>query len=201
MFLFLVLIPFVSNANVSIKTANDSGKEIKIKNTIHELLSKYDIERWVYTKDILVNESARVPHSHPVLTMNTADAYLKNDMKVLSTFLHEQFHWHVVLNGKGTIDEFQGAIKKEFPKVEYQRPLGSGTEGGTLTHLIVCYLEYRAMSSLIGESGARKLLEKNEYYTWIYQTILNKENHTKLDKLVQELNLTIFTKGKKPATV
>ncbi|ESP90833.1 MULTISPECIES: hypothetical protein [Pseudoalteromonas] len=198
-FVFLTMVSFLSDAKISIKMANDSEKEVEIKNTIHALVGEYDIEHWIYTKDILVNESARVPHSHPILTMNTADAYLKSDMKVLSTFLHEQFHWHVVLNGKGTIDEFQGAIKKEFPKVEYQRPLGSGTEGGTLSHLLVCYLEYRAMSSLIGESSARELLQGNPYYTWIYKTILDKENHPKLDRLIEELNLTIFTKDKAAA--
>ncbi|KID57370.1 hypothetical protein JF50_09155 [Pseudoalteromonas luteoviolacea] len=191
-FALLVTVPFLSNAAISIKTAAGTDKELKIENTLKKLMDKYDIEQWIYTSKALVNEKARVPHSHPVLTMNTAKAYLESENRVLSTFLHEQFHWHVVLNGKGSIDEFRGAIKREFPKVEYKRPLGSGDEGGTLTHLVVCYLEYRAMASLIGESDAKALLKSNPYYTWIYKTILDKENHPKLDKLVQELNLTIF---------
>ncbi|AOT07873.1 hypothetical protein [Pseudoalteromonas luteoviolacea] len=191
----LITIPFLSNANISITTSAGSNKELKIESTLNELVKKYDIDQWFYTSKVLVNEKARVPHSHPVLTMNTAKAYLESDIRVLSTFLHEQFHWHVVLNGKGSIDEFRGAIKREFPKVEYKRPLGSGDEGGTLTHLVVCYLEYRAMASLIGERDARALLESNPYYTWIYKTILDKQNHSKLDKLVQELNLTIFDQG------
>ncbi|MCF6439895.1 hypothetical protein L1077_10665 [Pseudoalteromonas luteoviolacea] len=196
MFALLFTLPFISNANISIITASGTDKEIKIENTLDKLIDEYDIKQWFYTSKVLVNEKARVPHSHPVLTMNTAGPYLESDIRVLSTFLHEQFHWHVVLNGKGSIDEFRGAIKREFPVVEYKRPMGSGDEGGTLTHLIVCYLEYRAMASLVGEREARALLESNPYYTWIYKTILNQDNHPKLDKLVKELNLTIFNQDK-----
>lgn len=48
------------------------------------------MQRWIRTRDVVVEEKA-IPHSHPVLTLNTQ--YLKNDNALLATFIHEQFHW------------------------------------------------------------------------------------------------------------
>ena len=186
---FFLIMSSHSIAAVSITTMRESENELKIKNSLVSLQEKYDLSPWIFTHIIKVDEKARTPRSHPVLTMSTQKEYLNNDIKLLSSFLHEQFHWHVIKNGRGSKSEFRAAIKAKFPKVQFEHPFGSGTEGGTLSHIIVCYLEYVVLSELIGKEKAIQNLSTNEYYTWIYQTILNPANHDKLDGLVQKFGL------------
>ena len=192
---FLLIISFHSFAGVSITTVNGSEKELKIKNALVSLQEKYDLSPWIITETIRVDEKARTPRSHPVLTMSTQEGYLNSNIKLLSTFLHEQFHWHVIKNGRGSKSEFRAAIKAEFPNLQFKRPFGSGTEEGTLSHIIVCYLEYIVLSDLIGKEKAIKNISTNGYYTWVYQTILNPENHAKLDRLVQKFGLDFSDKN------
>lgn len=186
--LFLIF-SFHSYAGVSITMVNGSEKELKIKNALVSLQEKYDLSPWVITKTVRVDEKARTPRSHPVLTMSTQEGYLNSNIKLLSTFLHEQFHWHVIKNGRGSKAEFRSAVKADFPNVRFERPFGSGTEGSTLSHIIICYLEYVVLSELIGKEKAIKNISTNGYYTWVYKTILNPENHDKLDRLVQRFGL------------
>ena len=186
---FFLIFAFYSIADVSITTVRKSENELKIKNALVSLQEKYDLSPWIITDAIKVDEKARTPRSHPVLTMSTQEEYLNNDIKLLSSFLHEQFHWHVIKNGRGSKSEFRAAIKAKFPKVQFERPFGSGTEGGTLSHIIVCYLEYVVLSELIGQEKAIQNISTNKYYTWVYQTILNPANHDKLDSLVQKFGL------------
>jgi len=192
---FFLIFSFNSIASVSITTVNESEKELKIKNSLVSLQEKYDLSPWIITDTIEVDEKARTPRSHPVLTMSTQDEYLKSDIKLLSSFLHEQFHWHVIQNGKPSKSEFRKEVKLEFPNVKFERPLGSGTEGGTLTHLIVCYLEYVALSELVGKERATQNLSTNKYYTWVYETVINPKNHSKLENLVKKLGLEFSVKN------
>ena len=192
---FFLIFSFYSVAGVSITTVNESDKELEIKNSLLSLQKKYDLSPWIITETVEVDEKARTPRSHPVLTMSTQDEYLKSDIKLLSSFLHEQFHWHVIKNGKPSKSEFRKQIKLEFPNVKFERPLGSGTEGGTLTHLIVCYLEYAVLSELVGKEKAIQNLSTNKYYTWVYQTVINPENHNKLENLVNKFGLNFSVKN------
>ena len=192
---FLLILSFHSIAGVSITTVSESDKELKIKNSLLSLQKKYDLSPWIITDTIEVDEKARTPRSHPVLTMSTQDEYLKSDIKLLSSFLHEQFHWHVIQNGKLSKAEFRKEIKLEFPNVKFERPLGSGTEGGTLTHLIVCYLEYVVLSELVGKEKAIQNLSTNKYYTWVYQTVMNPANHRVLENLVKKFGLEFSVKN------
>ena len=190
-----LLFSFNSIADVSITAVNNSEDELKIKHELELLQKTHDLSPWIITDTIEVDEKARTPRSHPVLTMSTQEEYLNNDIKLLSSFLHEQFHWHVIKNGRGSKSEFRAAIKAEFPNVQFERPFGSGTEGGTLSHIVICYLEYIVLSELIGKEHAIKNISANEYYIWVYQTILNPTNHGKLDRLVQKFGLGFGVKN------
>lgn len=192
---FFLIFSFYSIAGVSITTVSKSDKELKIKNSLVSLQEKYDLSPWIITDTIEIDEKASTPRSHPVLTMSTQDEYLKSDIKLLSSFLHEQFHWHVIQNGKLSKAEFRKEIKLKFPNVKSERPLGSGSEGGTLTHLIVCYLEYVVLSELVGKEKATQNLSTNKYYTWVYETVINPKNHSKLKSLVKKFGLEFGIKN------
>src|SRR5262245_44480515 len=63
-----------------------------------------------------------------------------------------------------------------FPKVPVGAPEGAVDENSSYLHLLVCYLEYRAMRELLGELKSRQLMEfwATDHYTWIYKTVLEK---------------------------
>lgn len=179
------------NAKVQITTVNQSADELKIKADLEYLLEKYDLSPWAYTTKVQVDENTKTPHSHPILTMSTQEEYLKSKVKLLSTYLHEQFHWHVIINGKPSKDEFRSRIKTDFPSVKIGHPYGSGDEGSTLSHIIVCYLEYIALSELIGQKMAKASLLTNGYYRWVYITVTDPQNTKKLDILLNEFGLDL----------
>jgi hypothetical protein len=53
-------------------------------------LDKYDLTPWLFTRAVVIDDDA-TPHSHPVLTLHTR--HLRDDLLLLSTFIHEQSHW------------------------------------------------------------------------------------------------------------
>ncbi|MCH9690442.1 MAG: hypothetical protein K0U59_00050 [Gammaproteobacteria bacterium] len=180
-----------SFAQFTVESVSQSEKELKIKHMLEGLQKKYNLSPWIYTEKVLVDAGARTPHSHPVLTMSTQPEYLNSEIQLLSTFLHEQFHRHIVENSNAPKDEFRKEIKVEFPDVQFARPFGSGDEGGTLNHLVVCYLEFKALESLVGQIEATEALAAKRYYTWIYETVLDARNHDKLEKLINRFELQI----------
>ena len=56
---------------------------------LEKLFDEYDLSPWLFTQAVVIDEDA-VPHSHPVLTLHTR--HLKDDLLLLSTFIHEQSH-------------------------------------------------------------------------------------------------------------
>ena len=132
----------------------------------------YDLYKWIFTQKIEIDENA-TPHSHPVLTLSAR--HVKDDELLLSTFVHEQTHWHFVNNEKLT-DAALKDLKVMFPQVPKQGPEGARDEESTYIHLFVCYLEYRADRELLGELRARQVMEfwATDHYTWIYKTVLER---------------------------
>jgi len=194
--LFIALFSvFSANAQVQITTVNGSTNELKIKSDLEALHKQFDLTPWIYTQKVQVNEGARTPHSYPVLTMSTQPEYLASKTKLLSTYLHEQFHWHVIINGKPTKDVFRARIKEFFPDFKTGHPFGSRDEGGTLSHIIVCFLEYVALSELVGRDKALENISTNGYYTWVYETVGDPENEKVLDSLLKEFGLEFHERG------
>jgi hypothetical protein len=53
-------------------------------------------------------------------------------------------------------------------------PEGARDERSTYLHLFVCYLEYDALTQLLGPEAARSQIEKlaDHHYKWVYRTVL-----------------------------
>src|SRR5262249_30147279 len=133
-------VPAYSQSALTIELKQNSQTEQQTKDQLERLLRTYDIKQWIFTKSILIDDNA-IPHSHPVLTLSTR--HIKDDELLLSTFVHEQFHWWASGNNEATqksIAELRGM----FPKVPVGAPEGAVDENSTYLHLVVCYLEYRA---------------------------------------------------------
>ena len=118
---------------------------------------------------MLIDETTRIPHSHPVLTLKP-DA-LDDDPAELATFVHEQFHWFVLRDQK-RLGAVIDAFRELFPEVPGGRA-GARDEQSTYLHLVICDLELQAMTRAVGAEKARQVLAGWQHYTWIYDQVLN----------------------------
>lgn len=142
-----------------------------MKQNMLQLAQVYDLRPFLFTKKIQI-QSHVIPHSHPVLTMNTRHA--ENPKKILSVWMHEELHWWLEKNPKET-----ALAVKELKKIYPQAPRGQGAStDSTFTHLLVCYLEMRALALYVGEKESKVIIEdimkKDKMYPWVYYQVLYK---------------------------
>lgn len=141
------------------------------QNLLH-LAQVYDLSPFLYTKKVNI-QSKVIPHSHPVLTLNTRNA--ENPKKILATFLHEELHWWMDKNSKNT-DLAILELKKIYPKAPVVNPK---MKNSTWLHLMVCYLELQALEFYLGKKEARGLvtntMKKDKIYPWVYYQVLYKD--------------------------
>lgn len=157
---------------VTIKTYEGTETEKDIKTRLEALLAQYDLEPYLYTKEIMIH-TGMIPHSHPVLTLNTD---FENDTHLLSTFLHEQMHWYS-LSKDYDAEALGNTIFEMYPQVPAALPEGGGSTQSTYLHILVCYLEHHVLSQVIGKEEAKKHMEfmTTQHYTWIFRTVLTDE--------------------------
>jgi hypothetical protein len=156
---------------ISIKSGTPA--ESRMRALLALLPDRYDLAGWMYTNVIIVDQAAN-PHSHPVLTLNTA--HERNETMALAEFVHEQLHWFEEARAADR-DRAIEATRQPYPTVPSPRPDGAGTETSTRLHLLVCYLEYQALKCLLDPERARATIAaiSNHHYRWIYQTVLRDE--------------------------
>jgi hypothetical protein len=145
-----------------------SERERTTANELKGLLQKYPVSQWIFTRNVHIDERA-IPHSHPVLTLHTR--HLGDEHRLLATFLHEQFHW--LEDGNQNFRAAMDAFAKAYPNAPARGPEGARDLESTYRHLLVCDLEFQAMSKLVGQERAREVLSGNRHYTWIYDRVLN----------------------------
>src|SRR5215470_9502151 len=100
--LLLMILAFartVTAETLEITLKHGTAAEAQTREQLQRLLATYDLSPWIYTKSIVIDERA-IPFSHPVLTLHTRHA--KEDELLLSTFVHEQFHWFLAERPEAT---------------------------------------------------------------------------------------------------
>lgn len=176
--------PRVYEDVIEITEINPNRLTALTKQNLFHLAKVYDLKPFLFTKKINV-QSYVVPHSHPVLTLNTRNA--EKPHQLLATWLHEEFHWWVSSHRKET-DRAITQLRRAFPKI----PAGGALNvRSNYLHLVICYLEYRALEHYLGKKDAREvinhLVRKDKLYPWIYTQVLRKGNMIK--RIVQKNNL------------
>lgn len=164
---FCSLSAMAQSPEITFTTKNDTDPEKAVIPRVQEILDKYDLSKWVFTDKIII-EAFAIPHSHPVLTLNTKP---QSQDELLSTFIHEQLHWYVDENKDSELKAIAD-FKKEYKNVPHGNREGAKDEYSTYLHLIVCYLEFKSMAMLVGEERAEKVMRETNHYTWIYETVL-----------------------------
>ncbi len=167
-----------------ITTHANTSSEIEVKGRLESLLKKYDLEKYLYTKEVKIQDNS-IPHSHPILVLNTDYA---SDVHLLSTFLHEQMHWYT-LSKEYDNKKLGEAIFTKYPKVPGPLPEGAGDERSTYLHILVCYLEYHTLEQVVGPEKARAHMEYmgTQYYKWVFQTVV--KDYGYLKELVESIGL------------
>ena len=150
--------------------AHGTASEAETRDQLQRLLANYDLSDWLWTRKIVIDEDS-IPHSHPVLTLHTR--HRNEDMLLLSTFVHEEYHWYETAHSDDTsaaITEF----KAKFPGLPAGGLDGAGDEESSYLHMIVCYAEWQKMKALVGPERARQIMEfwAGDHYRAIYRLVL-----------------------------
>lgn len=153
-----------------IELEHGSEAERSTAQAVRALVAEYDVRPWILTRDILIDETS-IPHSHPVLTIHTR--HVDDGPHLLATFVHEQLHW---LEEGPWLSDFRTAMaayEELFPDVPSSDQGGARDRTSTYRHLLVCDMEYQAMTTLVGNARARETLARITHYEWIYDRVLN----------------------------
>ena len=179
------------NAVLTIVTKSKLASEIRVKNRLLELYKEYDfIKKW-QIKDSILIDSSIISRSHPIITLNTR--YMKNDIGLISTYIHEQLHWFIFNSDSVSRSNSFKSIKKIYPNVPVGRPEGARSEFSTYLHLIVCSLEYRGLQKLFGKEIAINFFKSKKNYTWIYNEVITNEDQ--IVSILKKNNLLFLKKA------
>lgn len=167
---FSLLLLQASDA-VEITQKNGTELEQRAQAQLENLIHKYELAQWTFTRAVVIDEKTHPPHSHPVLTLNAR--YLDNDLWQLSTYVHEQLHWFFS-DRQQALRKATDDLRKNYPDVPKGPPEGARDERSTYLHLFVCYLEYDGLQQLVGPETARAQIEQfaDHHYKWVYRTVL-----------------------------
>lgn len=155
-----------------------------LKQNLYHVIQIYDLTRFMYTYRVKIQDNV-FNHSHPILTLNTKYARMPN--KLMASFLHQQFHWWA----NSHPGQVRAAIQ-DFEKVYKDNP-GQNAEDKKhyYLHLVVSYLEFRAMGKLIGYHQTHRIqqemLQVEDHYGWAYSKIY--KNPTQIRTILRKHNL------------
>ena len=155
--------------------AKGTEKERLLRERLLDLFDRYALNRWLYTETVQLAEGV-IPHSHPVLTLSPqtrATDYLTDPERLLSTYLHEQLHWFLLL--ENTFEAHRNAsaeLRILYPDLPTERPEGCGSDRSNYLHIQVNYLECCALRELLGKAGAVTVIRRVPYYTEVYALVL-----------------------------
>ncbi len=170
---------------LTITLKNGSSTEAGTMAQLGKLLEQHNLSRWIFTQEIVIDEKTRIPHSHPVLTLNTN---YTDDAQLLSVFVHEQLHWHALAHEEDR-DRAIAELEELFPNLPTQPPDGSRGRFSSYQHIIVCYLEFVALKETVGEEKAREVFEfwSGHHYRAIFRLALDQPD--KIRSVVEKHNL------------
>lgn len=140
---------------------------------LQRLLKAYDLSDWVWTRKVIIEDGA-IPHSHPVLTLNTR--HLRDDSLLLSTFVHEEYHWYETAHPRETSAAIAD-LKRKYPGLPVGGLDGASDEESSYLHVIVCYAEWQKMKALVGAERAHQIMAfwAGDHYRAIYRLVLDNE--------------------------
>ena len=162
---------------LDVSLAHGDQRELATRDQLLGLLARYQLTPWLFTRTVRIDRT-EIPHSHPVLTLHTQ--HLGDDDALLSTFIHEEFHW-LANDRQAAVARATARFRTLYPEVPAREAGGARDDRSTYLHLVVCDLELQGLTRLVGAERARRTLAGMNHYQWIYDKVLH-------DPRVREVN-------------
>jgi hypothetical protein len=153
----------------SIDLSTAQARAEKIIECIKRLREQHDLRRFEFTRKVRIAPT-EIPHSHPVLTLNTQ---LYDPHEILCEYLHEQMHWYTERqNCAGPRSPLIAELKQRYPQAPTGFPEGANDAYSTYLHLLVNWLEIEAASQFLGRQRVEEIARGKHYYRWVYRAVL-----------------------------
>lgn len=171
--------------------AANSPKEQQTRAQLQRLSSTLALDSWTLTPIVRI-EAGSIPHSHPVLTLNTR--HLDKDALLLATFIHEQMHWWLDRHAAAT-RRAKDDLRRLYPSLPVGYPRGANDEDSSYEHLLVIWLEIEGVNALLGEPAGRAVLGywKGDHYTALYGLV--DADRDKIGAIVRRRGLVFTPSG------
>jgi hypothetical protein len=153
---------------IAIELCQNTNDAKAVRRRLRSLMRRFDLSPLMTTARIRVNADV-IPHSHPILTLNTR--WANDSPRLLADLLHEQIHWW--LSGRlNKLDRALTILRTRYRDVPVGRPEGADDLYSTYLHLVVNWLEFTALARYLGIERARTILAGQTHYRWVYRTVL-----------------------------
>jgi hypothetical protein len=162
-------------------------REEKVAEVLVGLSQDHDLSPWLFTNRVRI-ESGVIPQSHPILTLNTL--YVEESTQLLAVFLHEQIHRFLAApENKNKLKNAMSELREIYAQVPNAENGGAASDYSTYLHFLVNWLEFDALSNLLGQTKAQEVIEDRRVYRWIYDKVL--EDSPQLQSVVTRNDLRI----------
>ena len=157
---------------LNISSKNNIPQESKVVDIVKSVCEKYDIP--VFTQNVVIEKDV-IPHSHPVLTLNTQ---VKDTRLLLTTLVHEQLHWYAQ-------DHSQYNDCITYLKSKYQDD-GEHNKSGTYPnsyweHIIVCFNTRRYLKKVLSKEDSGWVYKEWQAYPTLEKLIVEKNDEIQAD--------------------
>ena len=160
----------MSDLRICIDLSYAERNAMAVREMLIALRTKYALGPYEYCKEVSIAPGV-LPYSHPVIRLNSA---LLTETALLACYIHEQMHWYVTWYSHKHPGQWRAvwaALEQRYPNPPIGHGEGADTRASTHLHLIVNWLEIKALSSLIGAEAAWAHVANLHYYRWIYASV------------------------------
>lgn len=150
-------------------------KALKAKTYLKELREKFNLSKVEYTHHIRI-APLEIPHSHPILTLNTQsiDTGKIGKRSLLAQYIHEQIHWGLDLFKEEEIRDAIAFFEDFYPDLHSSFPETAQDRYSTYLHIIVNWFELDFLRQFLGTNEADEIILNSYAYAKIY-TLVHKE--------------------------
>jgi len=165
---------------LNITSKNNDPQELEIVNIVNGLCEQYDIP--AFTQTVLVEKDS-IPHSHPILTLNTR---VKDSRLLLKTLVHEQLHWYAKNH-----PQYKNCIA--YLKTRY-RDDGEHNKLGTYPdsyweHIIICFNALNYLENFLSKEDVEWIYQQWQAYPTLEKLVVQNKEKVRTDLAKFELIL------------
>ena len=155
----------------------------RVHTMLLDLRTRFDLASFEYCRQVRIAPT-EIPYSHPQITLNS---FVRDDLGLLSMYLHEQMHWYVTWFSHAHAAQWRALFEqlgRRYPDPPAADAGGANDGFSTLLHLMVNWLEIDTVSRYIARERVVSHVRSLHFYRWIYCTVI--EDRQWLEALYRE---------------